>query len=65
MHKTWLDGRGESPGVLHLSTRMTGGHRRETIQTAKQRLEAGLGTLLVSTSLIEAGVDLDFPHGFR
>ncbi|WDF43490.1 CRISPR-associated endonuclease Cas3'' [Streptomyces sp. T12] len=65
VHKTWLDGRGESPGVLHLSTRMTGGHRRETIQTAKQRLEAGLGTLLVSTSLIEAGVDLDFPHGFR
>ncbi|MER7404728.1 hypothetical protein ABT373_20070 [Streptomyces sp. NPDC000070] len=65
VHKTWLDGRGESPGVLHLSTRMTGGHRRETIQAAKQRLEAGLGTLLVSTSLIEAGVDLDFPHGFR
>ncbi|MER6047725.1 CRISPR-associated endonuclease Cas3'' [Streptomyces sp. NPDC001793] len=65
VHKVWLGDREENPGTLHLSTRMTGGHRRETIQVAKQRLEAGLDTLLVSTSLIEAGVDLDFPRGFR
>ncbi|MFD8868177.1 CRISPR-associated endonuclease Cas3'' [Streptomyces sp. NPDC059590] len=65
VHKMWLGDREENPGVLHLSTRMTGGHRRETIQTAKQRLEASLDTLLVSTSLIEAGVDLDFPRGYR
>ncbi|MFD4956879.1 CRISPR-associated endonuclease Cas3'' [Streptomyces sp. NPDC058451] len=65
VHKTWLGDRDEDPSTLHLSTRMTGGHRRETIQAAKQRLDAGLDTLLVSTSLIEAGVDLDFPRGYR
>jgi CRISPR-associated endonuclease/helicase Cas3 len=65
VHKIWLDDRKENPGTLHLSTRMTGGHRRETIHAAKQRLDAGLDTLLVSTSLIEAGVDLDFPRGYR
>lgn len=65
VHKIWLDDRKENPGTLHLSTRMTGGHRRETIHAAKHRLDAGLDTLLVSTSLIEAGVDLDFPRGYR
>lgn len=66
VHKAWLGDRQEHPGALHLSTRMTGGHRRQTIRATKQRLKTGMGgTLLVSTSLIEAGVDLDFPHGFR
>ncbi|MFI0722106.1 CRISPR-associated endonuclease Cas3'' [Streptomyces sp. NPDC021224] len=66
IHRNWLGTtREEDPSVLHLSTRMTGGHRRETIQAAKERLENGLGTLLVSTSLIEAGVNLDFPRGYR
>ncbi|MFF7892478.1 hypothetical protein ACFZDI_11285 [Streptomyces sp. NPDC007907] len=65
VHNVWLGARDEDPGTLHLSTRMTGGHRREIIQAAKQRLDAGLDTLLVSTSLIEAGVDLDFPRGYR
>ncbi|MFB7955831.1 CRISPR-associated endonuclease Cas3'' [Streptomyces sp. NPDC056045] len=66
VHRTWLGtNRDENPGVLHLSTRMTGGHRRETIQATKQRLDEGLDTLLVSTSLIEAGVNLDFPRGYR
>jgi CRISPR-associated endonuclease/helicase Cas3 len=65
VHQAWLGDRDEETGTLHLSTRMTGGHRRETIQAAKQRLDADLSTLLVSTSLIEAGVDLDFPRGYR
>ncbi|MFE0821063.1 CRISPR-associated endonuclease Cas3'' [Streptomyces sp. NPDC058847] len=66
VHRVWIGiNHAEDPGVLHLSTRMTGGHRRETIQTTKQRLEEGLDTLLVSTSLIEAGVNLDFPRGYR
>ncbi|KAF4405577.1 CRISPR-associated endonuclease Cas3'' [Streptomyces lycii] len=66
VHRKWLStNRGKDPGALHLSTRMTGGHRRETIQATKQRLEEGLDTLLVSTSLIEAGVNLDFPRGYR
>ncbi|MEU5085173.1 DEAD/DEAH box helicase, partial [Streptomyces eurythermus] len=66
VHRVWIGtNHAEDPGVLHLSTRMTGGHRRETIQTTKQRLEEALDTLLVSTSLIEAGVNLDFPRGYR
>ncbi|MFC4329160.1 CRISPR-associated endonuclease Cas3'' [Streptomyces andamanensis] len=66
IHRIWLGtNRDEDPGILHLSTRMTGSHRRETIQATKQRLEKGLETLLVSTSLIEAGVNLDFPRGYR
>lgn len=66
VHLIWLStNHDEDPGILHLSTRMTGGHRRETIQATKQRLEKGLNTLLVSTSLIEAGVNLDFPRGYR
>ncbi|MER5738464.1 CRISPR-associated endonuclease Cas3'' [Streptomyces sp. NPDC002262] len=66
IHRLWFTtNRNEDTGILHLSTRMTGGHRRETIQASKQRLEKGLKTLLVSTSLIEAGVNLDFPRGYR
>lgn len=65
VHKTWLGNLEKNPGALHLSTRMTGGHRRKTIEAAKQRLAAALDTLLVSTSLIEAGVNLDFPRGYR
>ncbi|MFB8086836.1 CRISPR-associated endonuclease Cas3'' [Streptomyces sp. NPDC055992] len=66
IHRAWIGtNHEENPGILHLSTRMTGGHRRETIQAAKQRLGEGMGTFLVSTSLIEAGVNLDFPRGYR
>lgn len=51
--------------VLHLSTRMTAEHRRETIEAIRHRLAAGLPTFVVSTSLIEAGVDIDFPCVYR
>ncbi|WP_346132710.1 CRISPR-associated endonuclease Cas3'' [Streptomyces carpaticus] len=51
--------------VLHLSTRMTAGHRRAVIGEVRERLTLGLPTLVVSTSLIEAGVDLDFPCVYR
>ncbi|WP_380280507.1 CRISPR-associated endonuclease Cas3'' [Kitasatospora purpeofusca] len=52
-------------GALHLSTRMTSGHRRETIEEIRTLLAAGQCVRVVSTSLIEAGVDLDFPIVFR
>ncbi|MGW0981362.1 CRISPR-associated helicase Cas3' [Streptomyces xiamenensis] len=51
--------------VLHLSTRMTAGHRRDVIGQIRKRTAQGLPTLVVSTSLIEAGVDLDFPCVYR
>ncbi|MCT2590543.1 CRISPR-associated endonuclease Cas3'' [Streptomyces sp. N2-109] len=51
--------------LLHLSTRMTGGHRREVIAAVKELLAGGAAVQVVSTSLIEAGVDLDFPRVYR
>ncbi|MFJ5266769.1 CRISPR-associated endonuclease Cas3'' [Streptomyces sp. NPDC088387] len=51
--------------VLHLSTRMTGAHRREVIARIKKLLTLGEAVQVVSTSLIEAGVDLDFPRVYR
>lgn len=52
-------------GRFHLSTLMTPTHRRAAIQTIRERLAQGQTCRLVSTQLIEAGVDLDFPVGFR
>lgn len=51
--------------ALHLSTRMCPAHRRDVLERATARLAAGEPCLLVSTQLIEAGVDLDFPVVFR
>ncbi len=51
--------------VFHLSTLMCGHHRRAVLNTIRERLRVGLPTLLVSTSLIECGVDLDFPRVLR
>jgi CRISPR-associated endonuclease/helicase Cas3 len=54
------------PGTLfHLSTRMCPAHRLEVIGSIRQRLRDNLPTFVVSTQLIEAGVDLDFPVVFR
>ena len=52
--------------TIHLSTNMCAGHRFQTLETIRQRLVPG-GELLfvVSTSLVEAGVDLDFPVVYR
>ena len=51
--------------ALHLSTRMCPVHRRDVLDRATARLATGEPCLLVSTQLIEAGVDLDFPVVFR
>lgn len=54
------------PGdTFHLSTWMCPAHRRDVITQIRERLKAGAPTYVVSTSLIEAGVDLDFPAVFR
>lgn len=52
-------------GTYHLSTFMYPVHRRKVIKEIKNRLKEGLPCRVISTSLIEAGVDLDFPRVFR
>ena len=50
---------------MHLTTRQYPAHRRLIIAEINRRLKAGEACRLVATSLIEAGVDLDFPKGWR
>jgi CRISPR-associated endonuclease/helicase Cas3 len=52
-------------GVFHLSTYMCPAHRFKKIQEIKERLESKAKCIVVSTSLIEAGVDVDFPVVYR
>lgn len=40
-------------------------HRRAIIRTIRKRLASRQKTILISTQVIEAGVDLDFDYGFR
>ncbi|MBK1636448.1 CRISPR-associated endonuclease Cas3'' [Rhodovulum adriaticum] len=52
-------------GLVHLTTRQYPAHRRAVIADIKARLAADRPCRLIATSLIEAGVDLDFPRGWR
>ena len=52
-------------GRFHLSTLMYPEHRKEVLSTIRARLKEGLPCRVVSTSLIEAGVDVDFPMVWR
>lgn len=55
----------EKEGAFHLSTLMYPAHRKAVLAEIRQRLNTGLPCRVVSTSLIEAGVDVDFPAVFR
>lgn len=50
---------------FHLSTSMCPAHRLRVLDTVRKRLSKGEACLLVSTQLIEAGVDVDFPMVLR
>ena len=52
-------------GTIHLSALMCGEHRSRVIADVKQRLRAEESVRVVSTQLVEAGVDVDFPVVYR
>ena len=52
-------------GTLHLSALMCGAHRSQVISDIKTRLKGGVSTRVISTQLVEAGVDVDFPVVYR
>lgn len=54
-----------SEGRFHLSTLMCPVHRKQKLDEIRERLKNGQICRVVSTSLIEAGVDVDFPRVFR
>lgn len=59
------------PGTLHLSALMCGAHRKDVIAQIKERIKARRQghdqrpLRVVSTQLVEAGVDIDFPVVYR
>jgi CRISPR-associated endonuclease/helicase Cas3 len=57
-------GRDDS-GIFHLSTRMCAAHRLRVLGRIRDRLHANLPCQVISTQLVEAGVDVDFPLVLR
>lgn len=52
-------------GLTHLTTRLYPAHRKRVLAEVRERLQKGKPCRLIATSLIEAGVDVDFPLAWR
>ncbi|MBF0619880.1 MAG: CRISPR-associated helicase/endonuclease Cas3, partial [Candidatus Omnitrophica bacterium] len=52
-------------GTIHLSANMCGEERSEVVTFVKETLRTGGPIRVVSTQLVEAGVDIDFPVVYR
>lgn len=52
-------------GLVHLTTRQCAAHRRAILDDIRTRLKRDLPCRAIATSLIEAGVDVDFPKVWR
>ena len=55
----------EQEPVWHLSALMCAAHRSEVLAKIKDALTRGVACRVVSTQLVEAGVDVDFPIVYR
>lgn len=55
----------DTENCFYLSTNMYPAHRKKVISEIKRRLKCGEVCRVVSTQLIEAGVDIDFPVVYR
>ena len=52
-------------GRFHLSAAMCAAHRSDKLEVIRQRIRERKTCRLISTQLIEAGVDVDFPIAYR
>ncbi|WP_425145963.1 CRISPR-associated endonuclease Cas3'' [Deinococcus sp.] len=56
---------GPGLGHFHLSTNLCPVHRKRVLNIIKKRLERGKPCRVISTQLIEAGIDISFPRVYR
>lgn len=55
----------QGEGTFHLSTFMYPEHRKRVLREIRERLKLGKTCRVIATSLVEAGVDFDFPTVYR
>lgn len=55
----------KNDGVFHLSTTMYPNHRKSVLNKIRARLKENKKCIVIATSLVESGVDLDFMNVYR